>query len=509
MTKIGTKLLLGFGIFICILIVHTILGQLTKIKATETHNILTKKISPAVKLCNDIKMNNKDLFLLVSNKVADSKNDATSNRINKIIEDELPYHISHLKLLKQNLQPADTRNRNIDAIADYSSKSIVLIEKINTLLLTSKDYKDEIKLNKATDILNNSLSQLLTEVDNRVSLLQIKYNKELEDNFYELSSALLRNSRVFLLTSLIFICFGLFITYRNINAIVKPINTLLDSVKRIQEGNYDHRVSIKGIDEFSLLGTAFNQMSESLKTSFDQINAKNKELEQFVYIASHDLQEPLRTVNSFTNLLEKDYKDNLDQNAAIYIQFISQASTRMSLLVKGLLDYSRIGGNKELTLIDCNELIDSLAVDLAALISAENAQLEVGELPKIYAYKTDIRLLFQNLINNAIKFHRPHVTPVIKIKAEELDDFWKFSICDNGIGIEEDNLKKIFAMFQRLHSTKKYAGTGIGLAHCSKIIEMHKGTFTVDSEIGNGSTFYITISKHLMESKNAALVVNT
>ena len=493
---------------ICILLLHTVLGQMTTRQATETHNTLTRKIAPAVKLLSDIRMDNIALFSLVANKVVDSNNGATSDRIKQIIEVDLPNYITNMVVLKQSLEPADPRNKNIDSIADYALKSIVIIEKINNLLLTSKDYEDPVKIEMITDMLNNRLSVFSTEIDNRISFLQINYNKEMENNFSELSNALQSNSRIFLWTSLLFICFGLIITYRYTRAIVKPIHALLDSVRNIQAGNYENRVSIKGIDELSMLGNAFNEMSISLQKSLDQIKFKNKELEQCVYIASHDLQEPLRTINSFTELLVKDYKDKLDVTATTYIQFISQASTRMSLLVKGLLDYGLIGGNKELTIVNCNKMLAGLADDISTIIAAKKVRLEVGILPEIIAYETELRLLFQNIINNAIKFHRPDVAPIIKIKAEEQIDSWRFTIMDNGIGIQEKHRQKIFAMFHRLNTQKQYAGTGIGLAHCAKIIDMHQGTIKVDSEMGKGSTFYITISKNIHETKTKMHLAN-
>lgn len=501
MTKIGTKLLLGSAMFICILILHTILGQLTTKQATESHNTLTKKIAPAVKLLSDIRMDNKELFLLVKNKVVDNNNGTTSNRIRQIIDVGLPYYISNLIDLKQSLELTDPKNKNIDSIAEYASKSMELIKKINILLLTSKDYEDTQKMEMITNLLDNQLSIFSIEIDNRISFLQIEYNKELENNFSELSNSLQDNSKFFLWTSLIFISFGLIITYKNTMSIVKPINALLESVENIQAGNYENKVAIKGIDELSILGNAFNQMSDTLHTSFKQIKLKNKELEHFVYIASHDLQEPLRTINSFTELFVKDYNDKLDQKATTYMGFISQASTRMSLLVKGLLDYSRIGVVKKLTMVNCNDMLKGIEVDLSALISDKNATLEIDVLPKILAYQTELRLLFQNIINNAIKFHRPNVSPIVKIKAEEHNHFWKFMISDNGIGIQENKKEKIFAMFQRLNTQKDYEGTGIGLAHCSKIIEMHGGTIKVDSKINYGSTFSITISKKLFTTK--------
>lgn len=487
--------------FIFILIVHSALGQIITKKAADTQVQLTTKIEPAVELLNDIKSANKELYLQVANKVVDSKNRTTYNRIKQIIEVDLPYYISNMVLLKKSLEPSDPRNMHIDSVADYSTKSIEKIEEINALLLTAKDYSNSAKVARATDLLNNHLQVYSMQIDNGISFLRIRYKQELQNNVSELSNTLQSNSRFLLITSILFIGFGVVITYRNTRAIVKPINALMSSVRSIKQGNYDNKVSIKGNDEFSVLGTAFNQMSESLKSSFNQIQTKNKELEQFVYIASHDLQEPLRTVNSFTELLEKDYRDKLDDRASTYIQFISQASQRMSLLVKGLLDYSRIGGNKELSKVDCNEMLENLKDDLSTLITKENAILEIDILPEIVVFKTEFRLLFQNLINNAIKFHKPNIPPIIKISSEEERDLWKFKISDNGIGIKENQREKIFGMFQRLNNQKEFAGTGIGLAHCVKIVKMHGGTIKVESQFDHGSTFYITISKKINEAK--------
>ena len=220
---------------------------------------------------------------------------------------------------------------------------------------------------------------------------------------------------------------------------------------------------------------------------------KNKELEQFAYIASHDLQEPLRTVNSFVELLMKDYHGKLDHNADTYLQFISQAATRMSTLIKGLLDYSRIGQDKEPTTVDCNSIIKEIQADFGTIINESQATLDIDELPKLKGYETELRLLFQNLISNAIKFQKKGTVPQIKISAQKENKRWKFSFADNGIGIATEHKQRIFSIFQRLHTKSEYDGTGIGLAHCQKIVDLHGGKIWVESKPNEGSTFYLTI----------------
>ncbi|MEQ9285957.1 MAG: ATP-binding protein [Cyclobacteriaceae bacterium] len=223
------------------------------------------------------------------------------------------------------------------------------------------------------------------------------------------------------------------------------------------------------------------------------LERKNKELEHFVFIASHDLQEPLHTLRGIVDLLEKEYKGQLDETADEYLGYISGATRRMSDLIKGLLDYSRIGGKKLLEEVDCNEILRAIGEDLAAHIESTNTTLIVEDLPHIKAYRTELRLLFQNLINNAIKFRQKGIDPEVHISVERDDGHWKFAVRDNGIGIEEDHKHKIFAIFKRLHSRSEYEGTGIGLSHCQKIVHLFGGGIWVDSKPMQGSTFYFTI----------------
>ncbi|SFU46305.1 PAS domain S-box-containing protein [Pustulibacterium marinum] len=232
---------------------------------------------------------------------------------------------------------------------------------------------------------------------------------------------------------------------------------------------------------------------EALINHTKEIEQKNKELEQYTYIASHDLQEPLRTVTNFVKLFEEEYQQQLDDTGMLYLDFISKATGRMSELVKGLLDYSRIGQKKNLEVVNCKELVLNIVDDLSELIEDNNAKILVDELPEIKAYSIELRLLFQNLISNAIKFRKPDIAPKIIISAQLKRDGWEFYVRDNGIGIEERYLDRIFVMFQRLHEREEYDGTGIGLAHCKKIVELHQGKISVISKIGKGSTFYFTL----------------
>lgn len=220
----------------------------------------------------------------------------------------------------------------------------------------------------------------------------------------------------------------------------------------------------------------------------------NTELEQFAYVASHDLQEPLRTVSSFVELLDKQYKGQLDENADRYLRYINASTSRMQNLIKGLLDLSRIGRNNELTTVDCNAVIGDIIADMDSLIKEHKAQINYTNLPSVTAYETYLRQLFQNLISNGIKFSKPSIAPEIHISAIQQNGKWEFSVQDNGIGIDPKHHDRIFAIFQRLHNKDEYEGTGIGLAHCKKIAELHGGDIRMESTPDKGSTFYFTIS---------------
>ena len=259
------------------------------------------------------------------------------------------------------------------------------------------------------------------------------------------------------------------------------------------------RVKTGAIKEFISIQLDITKRKEAEELLASQyvktLEQKNKELEQFSYITSHDLQEPLRTITSFSNVLYEEYNDKFDDQAKQVFKFIKQATGRMSALIKNLLDYSRIGHHEELVKVDCNQIIQNITDDLSNLISKTNTVIEVKKLPEINAYPTVLRLLFQNLITNAIKFSKKDVSPIIQITAKDEKNAWKFSIKDNGIGIKKEFHGKIFAIFQRLHLKEEYEGTGIGLAHCQKIVNLHDGEIWVESKEGEGSTFYFTISK--------------
>lgn len=223
------------------------------------------------------------------------------------------------------------------------------------------------------------------------------------------------------------------------------------------------------------------------------LEARNDELEQIAYIASHDLQEPLRTLRSHVDVLVEDCGDRIEGDALEAIGFIRTAAERMQTLVGALLDYARLGHEHVREPTDLGELVAGVLRDLSSLVASSGAVIEVGALPTLPVYRAALALLFQNLVTNGIKFAKPGQPPSIRVEATRAADRWEIAVRDRGIGFDMAHKDKIFVLFQRLHGRAAYAGTGIGLAHCKKVVAMHGGEIRAESVVGEGSTFTFTL----------------
>jgi signal transduction histidine kinase/HAMP domain-containing protein len=263
--------------------------------------------------------------------------------------------------------------------------------------------------------------------------------------------------------------------------------------------------------EQALLDTIATQIGGIIKEKHMQrerrkllrdLKRPNEELEQFAYVASHDLQEPLRMVSSYLQLLQRRYQDKLDEDADDFIEYAVDGARRMKQLINDLLKYSRVTTRGDPFLpVDVNEVMDEVRDDLQHQIADTGATVTHDELPTIHADRSQLRRVLQNLVSNAIKY-RGNEPPEIHVGAEEQPDAWRFAIADNGVGIPKEQQDRIFVIFQRLHGHDEAGGgTGIGLALCKRIVERHGGDIWVDSEPGEGATFYFTIPKDLKEKK--------
>ena len=234
-------------------------------------------------------------------------------------------------------------------------------------------------------------------------------------------------------------------------------------------------------------------VEKRLEQRTQELERSNKDLVQFAYVASHDLRAPVRAIKSFSQILERDYRDKLDEEANECLDFIVTGAGRLETLINDLLAYSRVDTQgKAFVPVDTSEVLDQVVGDLRLDIEDSQAEITRDALPVVVADASQMTQLFQNLISNAIKFQGPE-PPKVHVAARKEDDGWIFSVKDNGIGIEAQHTERIFAMFQRLHTQDEYPGTGMGSAICKKIVERHGGNIWVQSEVGMGSTFYFSI----------------
>jgi signal transduction histidine kinase len=289
--------------------------------------------------------------------------------------------------------------------------------------------------------------------------------------------------------------------------VIGPIGALAGSVRRVAHGDYDLPVRTDGAREITDLGRDTEAMRariveevrevERARAELDRqaqdLQRSNAELEQFAYVASHDLQEPLRKVASFCQMLERRYAGQLDERADQYIHFAVDGARRMQDLINDLLAFSRVGRAAAVREpVDLREALARAESNLAARIEETGATVESGELPVVHGDPGLLTLVLQNLVGNAVKFHGDE-PPHVRVDARREGDGWEVSVADNGIGIEPAYAERIFVIFQRLHTRADYEGTGIGLAMCRKIVEHHGGRIWLDTEAGPGTTFRFTL----------------
>lgn len=287
--------------------------------------------------------------------------------------------------------------------------------------------------------------------------------------------------------------------------LVNPISRLTKSVEQFSRGHFESRVIVETSDEIGILAETFNAMALSIQKSNSELERRvesrtadlmrsNQDLEQFAYVASHDLQEPLRMVSSYTQLLSRRYTGRLDSDADEFIGYAVDGAKRMQKLINDLLTYSRVGRHdNEYKRLNVSDVVNETIENLRARMTDGEVNVVVGDLPSVVADQQQLLSLFQNLIGNAIKYRSSERPPNVRISAERTDSAWKFAVTDNGIGVDLAFSDKIFTIFQRLHGRDEYEGTGIGLAVAKKIVERAGGRIWLTSIPGEGPTFYFTV----------------
>jgi signal transduction histidine kinase len=294
----------------------------------------------------------------------------------------------------------------------------------------------------------------------------------------------------------------------------KPVVELAEQVREVAGGDYDRHIESSGSPELTSLADDVDGMrrkiadelaevrearqqiewvNEQLKAQAEELTRSNRDLEQFAYVASHDLQEPLRKVASFCQLLQRRYAGQMDERADQYIGFAVDGAQRMQRLINDLLAFSRIGRlTAGFTEVDLDRVLTEVRSQLEAR-AGEDAEISWAGLPTVEGEEPLLTTLFVNLIGNSLKFRRPDVPPVIRVSAEREDDEWRITVRDNGIGIEREFADKVFVIFQRLHARDAYEGTGIGLAIVKKIVEYHGGRIWLDLDVEEGTSINFTL----------------
>jgi light-regulated signal transduction histidine kinase (bacteriophytochrome) len=278
---------------------------------------------------------------------------------------------------------------------------------------------------------------------------------------------------------------------------ISALDDALDKVKAFAAGGVDYVT--KPFQEAEVLARIEHQLriqrlQHQLVEQNKELLRSNRELEQFAYVVSHDLQQPLQSVTGFVKLLQLKYETMLDEMAQDYLNRIHETGSRMQRLIQDLLTYAQVDKQEqEFQRVDCNQVLNQVLENLQEAITTKSSTLTHDILPVVQGNEIQLIQLFQNLISNGIKFVPNNVNPKIHISATQQRNYWQIGIHDNGIGIKAENHEKIFEIFQRVHSAEKYSGTGIGLATCKKIVEQHKGQIWVTSQLGEGTTFYFTL----------------
>lgn len=291
-----------------------------------------------------------------------------------------------------------------------------------------------------------------------------------------------------------------FLSLFNLIKKIRPlIEELLQTQSDLERSNKNLQHTLKDLKISNAEKQKEIKAKEKAIEEADKLNesliVKNQQLDHFAYVASHDLQEPLRTVSNYLEIFQEDFPERVEGEAVMYFNFINKAVERMRNLISGLLSFSRIGTSGQMEEVNLNETLEKIKDDFAVVIEERGIVIEHDHLPTITGYRIEIKQLFQNLISNAIKFTKPEVKPNIKISFDETDNYFNFHIKDNGIGIPEKDFTKVFDMFSRLNSNKDYEGQGIGLAFCQKIVELHLGNIWVSSTFGVGTTVHFTLKK--------------
>jgi signal transduction histidine kinase len=401
---------------------------------------------------------------------------------------------------------ARNRDENLEILSKRCVEMGVLFQQIISYAerIDRPSQKDAALIREAYERLITNLTAKGQEMVNHAFIL-------IEESNRDLASVKARAIASVIVTTLLAIALSIAISLLLSRRILTDTRRLQEGTEIVAGGNLDYRVDIQRDDEIGRLAYAFNEMTRRLNESemerqsyIKKLAQSNRELEDFAFIASHDLQEPLRKIQTFGDRVKEKWGDSLGAGGLDYLARMQNAAVRMQALINGLLGYSRVTTRPEpFSSVALTPLVQEVVSDLAVRIEQTGARVEVGKLPVIESSPHQMRQLFQNLLANSLKY-RSEEKPVIRVSSDQVDDptgkkkdpdgpWVEILVKDNGIGFEEKYVDRIFQPFQRLHGRGQYEGTGIGLAVCRKIVERHGGTITAKSAPGRGATFIVTL----------------
>jgi signal transduction histidine kinase len=449
---------------------------------------------------------------------------AFMSHLHRVADDRVAhrFEIEAPRLLNIFRQQTASAAADLDDIAKGSPRHAVLVGAIRTMLESLPSRIEALRilarggdwitlharlLNQA-DQTDDVVALLMEQVDSDMATARISMTKDLE-NAQQVAV------RVLTFTTLLSLAAAALLGTFMARSITQPLTRLSQGATALAAGGFQHRIQVDGTDELAQLASTFNHTGAELQRLFDDVQSErssaeaaraalqeraqelsraNTDLQQFAYSASHDLQEPLRVLALYSQLLRRKYVGQFDENADEYFQYLDRAARQSQQLIADLLAYTQAGRlDKETAgLVNANTVFERVLSTFELQIRSNSGDVSAAELPCVRAHEIHVQQLLQNLIGNALKYRSADRDPRIRISAERRDDKWVFAVADNGIGIEARYLTQIFGLFKRLHG-QQYSGTGIGLAICQRIVETYQGSIWVESEPGIGSTFLFTL----------------
>ena len=488
--KIQKKLIIAFGFLILVLLAEIVINQVITYRAKNTFIELKENSGPTLKLLDEYKMLNRELGLLNNTWVANYDKRAV-NKINALVDVELPHFKSKISTINKTLTASDSKSKLFEDIIDQSEKLIVLNKELINILVTKQDYEDKAKLKEARIMISQQTAPIHFMIDDGINRLQSRYNHQYESSQNELLNNLKSASTIIFILGIIGIVVGFIVARQVVNSILDSIYKLSDLAQKVSAGKFGMQTKLKGNDELALLGDSLNIMSHRLEEIFNKNEDKIKELQEFAYIATHDLKVPVDNIKGLHIALMKglDIEDERTKQIKEYLEISTdQASRIIADLVKVTQEGDLEDDEEELRL---ENVFKDVHNNLRMKIKAVDGEVSTAfEYPTVKFSRRVLISIFQNLISNAVKYHSPKRKLKIDITAKIEGDYLCLAFTDNGLGINlKTQREKLFGLFKRIYTQNE--GSGIGLYMIKRSIEKYGGKIDVKSEVDVGSTFYV------------------